>query len=109
KEEFDLERIGKSNAKFDRAKLLAFNADRIAALPADDFIARLKAHLQERHPKFALLLNDDAKFKLFAQAYQPRSKTLSDPALLGAFFVAADDAIVFDEKAVKKVLAKNEN
>lgn len=109
KEEFDLERIGKSNAKFDRVKLLSFNADRIAALESDDFVARLKAHMQEQHPQFASLCKNDAKFKLFAQAYQPRSKTLSDPATLGAFFITADDAIIFDDKAVKKVLAKNEN
>lgn len=107
--EFDIERIGKSNARFDRAKLLSFNADRIAALDPVDFTDRLKHHLKEYHPIFATLCDNDAKFKMFALAYQPRSRTLSDPARLGAFFIAPDDTIVLDDKAVKKVLAKNDN
>jgi glutamyl/glutaminyl-tRNA synthetase len=105
--EFDLERIGKSNAKFDRAKLLAFNGDRIAAMPLDEFITRLGSHLKQFHPQFNAICDDPEKFKLFAQAYQPRSKTLSDPAKLGAFFILSDDAIDFDAKAVKKVLEAN--
>jgi glutamyl/glutaminyl-tRNA synthetase len=105
--EFDLERIGKSNARFDRAKLLAFNGDRIAAMPLDEFISRLGSHLKQFHPQFTAICDDAEKFKLFAQAYQPRSKTLSDPARLGAFFIAADDTIEFDAKAVKKVLEAN--
>ncbi len=109
KAEFDLERIGKSNAKFDRTKLLAFNGDRIAALPLEDFITRLGSHLKQFHPEFAAIVDDPAKFKLFTQAYQPRSKTLSDPAKLGSFFIAADDSLVFDAKAVKKVLEANNN
>jgi glutamyl/glutaminyl-tRNA synthetase len=39
-EHFSVERIGRTNSKFDRAKLLSFNADAIAALPDDSFRAR---------------------------------------------------------------------
>ncbi len=106
-ERFSFDRLGKSNSKFDRAKLLSFNADALAALPPEVFAAQLQTHFQQRHPQFIAQLGE--RFPTFALAYQPRSKTLSDPAAQGAFFVCADDAIVYDEKAVKKVLARNDN
>jgi len=101
-EKFDLDRIGKANSKFDRAKLLSFNADAIVAMPPEDFQSALAAAL----PEIAAKLGD--RLGMFAQAYQPRAKTLIDPAQQGAFFFVADDAIVFDDKAVQKVLAKSD-
>jgi glutamyl-tRNA synthetase len=46
---------------------------------------------------------------MLAEAYRLRARTLGDPAVMGQFFVAADDAIAFDPKAVEKVLKKNDN
>ena len=43
-ENFTLDRIGKSNARFDRQKLLAFNLDAIQAMTPEEFLARFRDH-----------------------------------------------------------------
>ena len=43
--------IGKTNAKFDRAKLLSFNADYIGKLSDADFARRWRAFLAEYEPE----------------------------------------------------------
>ncbi|MFG0241687.1 MAG: glutamate--tRNA ligase [Phycisphaerales bacterium JB054] len=105
-EHFALERIGKSNAKFDREKLLAFNQAAIAALPAEDFAAALREWC-ERYDA-ALLDTLGERFTLAASAAQPRVKTLSQCREPIAFALAADDQIQFDDKAVAKALHKGE-
>jgi glutamyl-tRNA synthetase len=110
KEHFSLDRIGKSNARFDRDKLFRFNAEALAEMPFDAFCGLLAEHGQRRHPAFIKKLGGETSeaFKLFAQAYQVRSRTLDEPFHLGAFAVKADEALEYDEKAVQKVLQKNE-
>ncbi|MAE63588.1 MAG: glutamate--tRNA ligase [Phycisphaeraceae bacterium] len=98
---FGFERLVKSNARFDREKLLAFNADAIAALEPDTFRSRLH--------EFSRMLAEwldaaDPRFTEFARAYQPRSHTLREPEQIGAFFLRADDEIAYDPKAVSKNL-----
>ncbi|MFW6059072.1 MAG: glutamate--tRNA ligase [Phycisphaeraceae bacterium] len=105
-EHFSLDRVQKGSAKFDREKLYAFNHEYITALPFDEFKRRLRAHFEQYHPEFAPIFEDDVKFAKFAEAYQPRCHVLSEPAELGRFFVEAPRE--YDEKAVKKNLAKNE-
>jgi glutamyl-tRNA synthetase len=103
-ERFDLDRIGKKNAQFDRQKLFRFNADAIAAMPPEAFRKTLYEFsdlLQSQFPGA-----DDALFIKFAEAYQPRSHTLCEPEQLGAFFFDGD--FKFDDKAVKKTLQKND-
>ncbi len=107
-EHFSLERVGKANARFDRDKLLAFNADALAALPVERFAARWREHLQRKGSPF-LAKFDEATLGALAAVYQPRAKTLNDPEALGAFFVVEDEALVYDAKAVAKVLHKNDN
>lgn len=103
-EKFDFDRVIKSPAKFDRAKLLAFNVDAIAALPADEFASRLRRHGERYHPWFIAALGPE-RFALFARANQARSKTLDDPFRDGRFFVLPDDAIqIEDSKPVRKAL-----
>ncbi|MBI1338272.1 MAG: hypothetical protein GC164_15120 [Phycisphaera sp.] len=106
-ERFDLSRINKANSKFDRDKLKAFNAQTIQQLPPDEWRALLKAHTQAFGPG-SLNELDDARFALVANAYQPRSTTLADPAQLGAFFFIDDSKLTYDAKAVDKTLAKND-
>jgi len=102
-EKFSLDRINKSNSKFDRDKLRAFNADAIAALPPEDFAKLLAAHDAD----LAGQLGD--RFNLFAQAYQPRARTLSEPAETGRFFLIGDDDVKYkNEKAINKNLKKND-
>lgn len=106
-EHFDLERIGRSNAKFDRDKLFRFDADDLAAMPAEAFRDRWRAHCELFEPAYVERLDDDA-FTRLAAAYQPRSRTLQEPCRLARFFLLDDDDIVYDAKAVKKWLAKND-
>ena len=103
---FDLDRIGKANARFDREKLRAFNTDAILALPPESFRAELREHGRRFHPRFVERLAD--RFDAFADCYRERTRTLEEPFVNGAFFVAPDDEIEYDPKAVKKVLAKND-
>ena len=105
KAHFGLDRIGKANARFDRQKLKAFNAETISQLPRELFHDTLQAFLRCHDAPFAERLGD--RFDLFADAYQPRSATLQDPAHLGRFFVTADEALTYDAKSTRKVLARN--
>ncbi len=105
-EHFSLERIGKSNAKFDREKLAAFNQSAIAALPAGVFASTLREWSRRYDPDLLDLLG--VRFDLAARAAQPRIKTLSQCREPIGFALTADDAIEFDPKAVKKALHKGE-
>lgn len=108
---FDFDRVGKSSAKFDREKLAAFNADAIAGMSTEQF-AHAVWILPTNHGKLAncgrFADEGDRLFMEFARAYQPRSRTLADPVIQGAFFLADDGAIAYDfePKNVRKVMAK---
>ena len=103
-EHFDLDRIIKSPAKFDRDKLLAFNLDALQAMSADEFRDRLLAHGERYHPAFLAKLGAD-KFAMFAAANLARSKTLDDAYGSCGFLVADTDEIVYEQtKAVRKAL-----
>ncbi len=104
-EHFDLDRIIKSPAKFDRGKLLAFNLDALQAMRADDFRDRLLAHGERYHAGFLQNLGAD-KFAMFAAANLARSKTLDDAYRSCGFLVAEAGEIVYEQtKAVRKALA----
>ncbi len=102
-ERFSLDRVNKANSRFDREKLFRFNADTIAAMPKEQFAERLREHLRAFHPEFDRLVNDEHRFALFCEAYQPRARTLSEPATLGRFLIAPRIE-QYADKAVKKNL-----
>lgn len=103
-EHFDLDRIVKSPARFDREKLRAFNLDALQAMQGDEFETRLRAHGERYHAEFLEKLGD-GKLSLFAAANHARSKTLDDPFRDGRFFVIGDDEVVYEQsKAVRKAL-----
>jgi glutamyl/glutaminyl-tRNA synthetase len=102
---FDISGIGKSPARFDRKKLLAFNADAIRRLAPEDFRTRLRAYFAESYPEYLQRLG--SKFDQFADNYKERSRTLAEPAEIGRFFVVDDEAVQYDAKAVKQVLLAN--
>ncbi len=108
---FTVEGIGKANARFDRQKLLAFNAQTIQSMPIDQLVEHVRP-LLSRHQlfqrRFEKSILPDA-FKLFVSAYQQRMKTLDDPFIAGAFLIQSPDEITYDPKAVEKVLRKNDN
>jgi glutamyl-tRNA synthetase len=105
---FDLDRITRSPAKFDRDKLLAFNLDALQAMTPETFADRFAEHVARYHPAFRAALTDE-QFRLLALANHDRSKTLEDPVRSCGFFVVADEEIVYEQsKAVRKALAGGE-
>ena len=107
-EHFDLDRIIKSHAKFDRDKLLAFNLDAIQAMSPKQFRDLWYAHCREYHPDFVEELSRQ-QFDMLAAANQSRSKTLDDTVKSSQFFIMADDAIEYEQtKAVRKALCNGD-
>ena len=105
---FDLDRIVKSPAKFDRDKLLAFNLDAIQDMSEDDFVARFRSYCESFHPDIIERF-DDETFSHFARANKERSKTLLDPIRTGGFFLQSDDDITWESiKPVRKALCNGD-
>jgi glutamyl/glutaminyl-tRNA synthetase len=104
---FDLPRIGKSNARFDRKKLMSFNADALGAMSDEALAARWLAwcEVYDAPTAAALRTMGVQRAAWLARAVKPRCKTLRDALRPAAFAFVADDAIVFDEAAVKKAVA----
>lgn len=108
RENFALDRVVKSPARFDREKLLAFNLDALQAMSPEDFSARLHRHAERYHPEFLERLGED-HFARFARANQSRSKTLDDCFRSDRFFVTDDDQITYElNKPVRKALVNGE-
>ncbi|MBN1553501.1 MAG: hypothetical protein JXA11_02055, partial [Phycisphaerae bacterium] len=102
---FDVSRVGKSNAKFDRAKLLAFNTAAVAAASEDrllagfkDFLSRNDTPIPTDDDTLRHILKACAGFRIFSDIVDK----------CGVLF-GPDDAFDYDEKAVKKVLEKNDS
>ncbi len=105
---FNLERIGKTNSKFDRVKLASFNQAALMALPDDQFVALFRAWAASYEPALLSKWSDDQVLWV-CQAAKPRVKTLSEvvsPTGPVAFALVADDAFAFDPGAVEKALKK---
>lgn len=103
---FGLERVGKSNAKFDRDKLLAFNTDAIASADEDRLLAALKDYLSLNETPIPS--GDDELLGALLRACKG-CRTLADiPAKCGVLF-GANDAFEYDAQAVKKNLRKNDD
>ncbi len=120
REHFSLERLGKKASRFDREKLLAFNGETLQRMPVDHFLSAwrrwLGVAIENRRfvHDFSLWrrlweeLKEDARGLALARAAQPRTKTLLDAIEHVRFALVDDDAVVFDEKAIRKVLHKGE-
>jgi glutamyl-tRNA synthetase len=104
---FSVERIGRTNARFDRAKLLSFNADAINAMSDGAFAAAWRAWCAEHEPSLAARV-DGARWLLLARAVKPRARTLREGVKAAAFVLLADDAVPFDPGAVEKHLLARE-
>ncbi len=103
---FSIDRIGKSSSKFDRNKLLSFNADAIAAMPDDRFVNRWRAWLAEYEPEALARLDSHGPetLRILAPAVKPRAKTLRDTLKPIAFALATDSGYEFDKAAIDKNL-----
>jgi glutamyl/glutaminyl-tRNA synthetase len=84
---FALERVGKKEARFDRAKLLAFNADALQRLSDEDFLNRWLAWLAIYEPDLHTAVGGahdgptpfaHQQLLWMVQAVRPRAKTLAD-------------------------------
>lgn len=105
-EQFSLDRLGKTNAKFDRRKLLAFNTEAVASLPEDRLLAGLKDYLAQL-ANSVIPADDDALLRRLIKACHG-FRTFSDiPAKCGVL-LGGDDAYAYDAKSVEKVLIKGE-
>jgi len=102
--QFNLDRVMKTPARFDRAKLLAFNLDAIQAMAHERYLTLLKRHAQEFHAEFLSHWNE-AQFAMFAAMTHERSKTLDEPFRANRFLLVRDDELVFeDSKEVRKAM-----
>jgi glutamyl-tRNA synthetase len=108
---FSIDRLGRSSAKFDRAKLLSFNADAIGALGEADFARRWLEWMQEQEPEAHRRLSQlpHDRMLILARALKPRAKTFRDALRPAAFALTADDGYQFDAAAVEKNLRANQN
>ena len=102
---FSLDRIGKSNAKFDRDKLLAFNTTAIADAEDGRLLAGFADYLAASDAPIPA--DDDALLATLLAGNKGMRSYADIVAKTGVLF-AADDSYDFDEKAVAKVLAKND-
>ena len=107
-ETFDLSRVTKTNAKFDRDKLMSFNTDWAAWL-AENNPARLLAAFKDYLSTTDSLLatQDDVTLAAVLAACAGFRRFDEILAKVGMLF-EADGAYAYDEKAVKKGLEKAE-
>lgn len=105
-EVFTTDGIGKSNAKFDRTKLLAFNADAAAGASEDRLLAGLKDYLS-LHPELPIPAEDEDTLRSLLRACAG-FRTFEDIVAKCGVLFGPDDDYQFDPKAVKKVLAKGD-
>ncbi len=116
---FTINRIGKTNARFDREKLIAFNTDWAARLPPDRLLELFKDYIvvnasagpvSSVGPTFQSVISqtDDATLAHILRACAG-FRTFADVMRKAGFLFVVDEAISYDLKAVKKVLSKNDD
>lgn len=105
-EAFDIDRIGKTNARFDRAKLLSFNTDWATRVEKPRLLAGFKDYATVAQSK--MRDTDDAALSRLLEACHG-FRLFSDVENKVRFLYTADGAIEYDPKAVQKVLASKEN
>lgn len=106
--DFRIERIGKTNARFDREKLVAFNTEWGTRLAPERVLEVFKDYVA-LNPDVPSALRD-ADDDMLARVLRVCAgfRTFSDVVKKAGFLFIEDDAIEYDAKAVKKVLSKND-
>ncbi len=102
---FDVSRVGKSNAKFDRNKLIAFNTAAVAAAGEDRLLAGFLDFISRNETPFPR--NDENMLRRILRACAG-FRLYSDVVTKCGVLFGPDDAFEYDEKAVQKVLVKND-
>ena len=103
-EVFRLEDVGKSNARFNREKLVAFNTEAVAASSPDRLIAAFKDYLRANPDSPLNSATDEQLTKLLQMKKGLRVfRDVDEPS---RFLFMPDDQIQFAADAVEKVLRK---
>lgn len=100
---FDMEGIGRSNAKFDRDKLGAFNTQAAAEAGRDRLLAGMRDYLSCNETPVAQA--DDDTLTALLKACEG-FRTFHDVDEKCRFLFVADTGIEYDPQSVQKVLAK---
>lgn len=103
---FSLDRVGKTNARFDRAKLLNFNTTALAAAEPQRKLAALRDYLAVNDGGPLAPLGDRELQRLVEIC--PGIRLLRDIETKCANLYLPDEALVHDAAAVEKVLLKND-
>jgi glutamyl-tRNA synthetase len=104
---FSTDGIGKANARFDRAKLIAFNTQHAETLPPGQLVAPMRDYLSV-NPESPLNQATDQQLQQLL-AMKKGFRTLREVDEPCRFFFISDDRIAYDPPAVEKVLKKNDN
>ncbi|MHC4657927.1 MAG: glutamate--tRNA ligase [Planctomycetota bacterium] len=102
---FDLSRLTKANSLFDRKKLLAFNTEHIQMAGGEKLLGHFKDYLKA--VESPVISADDELLVRIIKACEG-ARTLADIERKSRFLFLTDDQIEYDEKAVNKVLLKND-
>ena len=102
---FDISRIAKSNSLFDRKKLLAFNTEHIRMAGPEKLCRHFRRYLEEVQSPVAAA-DDETLVRLIR--INEGARTLVDIDRKCRFLFAANDAILYDDKAVQKILLKSD-
>jgi glutamyl/glutaminyl-tRNA synthetase len=103
---FSVEGIGKANARFDRAKLLAFNTQAAETTPLPRLVAAMRDYLSVNPDSPLNAATDEQLGQVLSM--KKGFRTLREVDESCRFFFAADDRIHYDPAAVEKVLKKND-
>lgn len=103
---FAIQGIGKSNAKFDRAKLLAFNTESCAAATTGRLVSAMRDYLAVNPESPLNRASDEELARVIDMKRGVR--TLRELDETTRLFFVADDEIRYDSAAIEKVLRKNE-
>jgi|CXWL01.1.fsa_nt_gi glutamyl-tRNA synthetase len=107
--EFSIERVGKTNARFDREKLLSFNTNWATRVTPQRLLEGFKDFLQcAANAPVAMRSADDSMLREVLRVCAG-FRTFSDVVAKARFLFINDDAIEFDPQAVAKNLQKNDN
>lgn len=106
---FTVERVGKTNAKFDREKLLSFNTTWAGRVSPQRLLGAFRDFLRV-NPDAPSAMRDADDSRL-ADVLRVCSgfRTFADVLAKAGFLFVDDGAIAYDPQAVKKVLAKNDD
>lgn len=103
---FSIDGIGKSNAKFDRTKLLAFNTETAKTLAPPRTLAAFKSFLAANPDSPVRRADDETLARLLEM--KKGFRTFREVEEASRFFFVTADQVVYDPQAVDKVLLKNE-